>query len=198
MDLRGVKRVVNGRSLAIVGNASSVLDGEYGEEIDDADVVVRFNTGLPAESDKWPNIGKRTTILAGNYFSRVLWVKAGMPMIIYCKTKRCGDDSGVGKWEDPKPHVYTAETSANLLGLMERPSCGLITVCFLLERGKPRSVKLFGFDFFETPTWYWTFIAQSPHDGDKERIWFQNQGFVDRGDGSFEWVSPSHLERRAI
>lgn len=60
IDRQAVAELVKGKRIALVGNATSLLDGSAGTEIDDPrhDLVVRFNLGVP---DHYLPTGKHRT-----------------------------------------------------------------------------------------------------------------------------------------
>lgn len=198
MDLKQVRKLLHGQSVAVVGNASSGLRWSRGEAIDDHDLVVRFNTGLPGSQftrrsgkrdervevkDRQTAFGMRTSVMAGNYFSRLLWIESGEPIIWYVRTKRCKGRQVHEEWADPTPHVYEVKPREELLEEVGRPSCGVIVLDFILARCEPREVRLYGFDFFKSPTWYWAFIATSPHNGRQEEDWVRRRGFKREEEG---------------
>ncbi len=191
------QRLVHGLRVAVVGNAKSIFDYEEGDAIDAADVVIRFNVGLSdvKNPDHVRSLGKRTTIMAGNYFSRMAWKDADHPLIFYVKTRRCDDEMPHQRWlpgdGGARVREYVIGEDQALLSLVKRPSCGVHLVNHLMKELYPSVIRLYGFDFFETPTWYWSNIATSPHDGISERDWFLSQGFKSTHSVVWEWTIPT-------
>tara|TARA_Y100000815_G_scaffold273193_1_gene303831 strand:- start:37 stop:687 length:651 start_codon:yes stop_codon:yes gene_type:complete len=139
--------LVEGKAVAIVGNASSICASTYGAEIDAHDVVIRLNRG-PIISPE--TSGTRTTVLASS-----IWVSRGnfrqkkSRLLLWLTPKRREFPLWLLKARHmgtvfPKP-LY--EDLSQRLG--SRPSSGMmVTAATLLCN--PSSVSLFGFDGFQS------------------------------------------------
>jgi hypothetical protein len=142
------------KTIAVVGNALSLFDSEYGENIDSHDVVVRLNLG-PKVMGRASH-GNKLTVLA---CSRL------------CFLERTGVREEVGPiWTlhtsqrgriDPPPHGVSYLDLDSLtelrirMGLQKKqdPSAGIATLWYI-SRCAPRSVDVYGFDWKQTPTFY--------------------------------------------
>ena len=54
---------LNDKTVALVGPAKSILNYNYGEIIDNFDLIVRLNKSLPLQEKYKKNVGSRTDIL---------------------------------------------------------------------------------------------------------------------------------------
>ena len=143
---------ITGKSVAIVGNAKSLFNSKYGEEIDKHDVVIRFNKGFPNNKESQ---GEKTTIV-------MLACELSRPDIKFYKAKytisrsRCYDN----------PVDFTVSNDDRYL-LAERlgsqPSTGFIAIDMCLT-ANAKSIDLYGFDFEKTPTFYNPEDYKTQHD----------------------------------
>ncbi|MND45950.1 Glycosyltransferase family 29 (sialyltransferase) [compost metagenome] len=156
--------LLDGKSVALVGNAQSLSQKVQGPEIDACDVVIRCNRA------PIPNVashGARTdfiatsteleeSIMAEKGASHILWMsppRYALPgWIVRCR--------GFFLYPKRRHEVLSREVA--------RPTTGLMVID-LLSASPCRSVLLFGFDFFKTgsisnmPT-----KTAIPHNGDAE------------------------------
>jgi len=155
------------KTVAVVGNALSLFDKEYGRIIDEHDVVCRINKGVTAI----PSVshGKRLdyTVISRWNIINSLYIKGktkGSNFVV-CSRKGFNDL----KEDIPEDiYYYPLELHANLkwkkLGLskLQEPSTGLVFLD-LLSQCKPKAVSIFGFDWKETPTFYDLDRTKEPH-----------------------------------
>jgi len=166
---RIVADTIQAKNVAVVGNASSLLDKQFGSSIDECDVVVRLNRGLIVDRESQ---GSRTDIFAATakvsgavvreHFNPdlIVWLSPyakvpKFPLGLVRKTYFTDLDS----WN----HAY------ELIDCRARPSTGFLMVALLRRLGGYRSIRLFGFDFFETPNFRTGDRASDVHDFDMER-----------------------------
>ena len=157
------------RSIALVGNASSVWEGTFGSQIDQAEYVIRINQGafisLRAEST-----GTRTDALLMS-LSGYAWDKAWMysrarlkaPTVV-AMTPKARTFLGIDmKYLIP---VYPAEWHAELHELLgARPSTGAMAIDLLRRTVESvDQISVYGFDFWGSPTTYTGIIKAAPHD----------------------------------
>jgi hypothetical protein len=141
------------KSVALVGNAMSLFDMNYGEEIDLHDVVVRLNKAamLINKFDSEATHGKRTDVWffwsAQEYHrhfdkhSDILKIHAGHQY----------RNNGTIKLVD---FVYPDELYNELkkkAGSRQNPTTGLIAIDYILHC-EPKSLSVYGFDWKKTPT----------------------------------------------
>lgn len=159
-------RDLEGKKVALVGNARSLADTSHGREIDAHDLVIRFN--------RVPIVGRRS------HGFRTDWVASGVPL-----GKAHLDNLGATRllWLSAFRRKMTADTLAvadlyvhparDLKVLVqkarvERPSTGL-TAIDLLSRSPVRAVNLYGFDFYasQSSSSHQT-VETAPHAYDRE------------------------------
>ena len=162
--LDAVRKFMFGKSVAIVGNARSLLDKNQGKEIDSHDVVIRFNRGFPG-----PKVGNKTSLLflattlslnELKLFGRVVLIKRSKLSKNICHFSI-----------NPADRVSLcqgASVYASKMGYKEsQPSTGFVAINFALST-QASSIDLYGFDFFESPTYYNQVGYQTLHNGEKE------------------------------
>lgn len=155
-NLIPLKNLVRHKSVAIVGNSSKILEKTQGAEIDKHDVVIRFNKGFPSRNPQ--ALGKRTDIL-----------------FLACTIS----NTELQEFGD----AYTVRRSSlcqnicnfNLSSLDRRQlkqggaqaSTGLVAINFALS-ADAKSIDLYGFDFFKSPTYYNAPDYKTLHNGARE------------------------------
>jgi hypothetical protein len=159
---------LNGRRVALVGNARSLAARREGAEIDGADLVIRLNTA-PLHSP-------------ASHGGRTDWMAVSVPV-----EDRVIGERGPGRvlWMTPKRKrlpwriarrpgfvLAPAEWNARLAAeLGARPTTGLMAID-LLARSGAREVRLHGFDFFASLSLSGGRTAKDvPHDFAAEKAW---------------------------
>ena len=157
-ELAPVLALFEGRRVAIVGNAASLLQHSHGALIDQHDLVVRMNLGFPVNP-----------AAQGHRFD--LWCFSHHRVL---RQAPPGFVAPTSVWMSPKfreqadraiaccfyPMSYWRALRAQLGA---RPSVGVMTID-LVSRGKPREVTIIGFDFNRSKSFYETRTLPSPHD----------------------------------
>ena len=127
--------LVEGKRVAVVGRADSLLRSKQGAEIDAADVIIRINWVLPIPLEQLAHVGSRTDL------------------IFHCKraatSKRMAESFGVPTYRVRGRHRREAaerhfENSKRL-----RPTTGMMAILKCLGWGA-ESVWMYGFDFFRS------------------------------------------------
>ena len=155
---RALMRHLNGKSVAVVGNASSLLDTTQGPLIDSHDVVIRMNAGFPRKPEAQ---GKRFDVWCFAHMHGARQAPAGftVPHAIWMTPMlRHKLDGSLKCCFYPIRHWRRLHA---LLGA--RPSMGAMVV-ELVSRAKPASVSIFGFDFKRTGSFYTNSRHIGPHD----------------------------------
>ena len=172
-----LKDYLKGKSVAIVGNARSLLVKEQGREIDSHDVVIRFNKGYPAKK-----VGFRTDILflACTLTTEEL-LKFGTPYTVR-RSKLCGNCcDGQISVRDRLQLCQSLTPVARMKAKTHcQPSTGFIAINFALS-SDCRSIDLYGFDFFRTSTYYNKPGYVTLHNGAKEEekiLEYEKNGLV--------------------
>nr|WP_246723649.1 glycosyltransferase family 29 protein [Rhizobium sp. ARZ01] len=159
-------RELEGKTVALVGNARSLGSSSHGSLIDSHDIVVRFNrvpivsrrshgfrtdwiaTGIPLDQSRLDNLGA----------SRVLWMSP-------YRRKMTADTILLRElYVHPVKEIHVLAENARV----ERPTTGL-TAIELFRRSTCRAVDLYGFDFYATQSSssHQT-IENAPHTFDRE------------------------------
>jgi hypothetical protein len=148
---------LDGKSVAIVGNATSLLAHEHGALIDGHDVVVRMNMGFPVDPaaqgtrfDLWCFSNYRATLQAPKGFVA--------PRSVWMSPKFRDWQGGIEYCFYPMAYWRALRDR-----LGARPSVGAMTID-LVARASPRQVTIIGFDFNRSKTFYETRTLPSPHD----------------------------------
>ena len=160
---------LEGKTVAVVGNARSLASRRFGDDIDAHDIVVRFNrvpivtrlshgyrtdwvaTGVPITQERLTSLGA----------SRLLWLSA-------YRRKMTRETIAVKQlYLHPVGDIGSLARRATV----ERPSTGL-TALDLLSKSKLASATLYGFDFYhsQSASSHQT-IENAPHAFDKEEIY---------------------------
>lgn len=164
--------MVLGKSVALVGNAQSLLTQGKAAEIDAHDVVIRINLGIPGIVPA-PQIGERTDIWATAKFWGVDKVPKDAKIAVFMKLTQLGDKH----WSE----LVYANTSMVLQRWPQRledevkefvgadPGTGIRILYWLKRYAKPSSVSVYGMDCWETPT-HWSHRMNTPnHKPDLEK-----------------------------
>lgn len=156
---------LSNKSVAIIGNARSLLDKNYGREIDSHDIVIRMNksplvfgsyeyyTAIGSKFDIWSVWRKR------EYENLTLFVPRDTIQMSY--------------WQDNTDRSIDYYPESKYMPLIRNsgvgnPSTGLLTLDWVSHQS-PKLVNIYGFDWKETPTL--TDIDKNDlyHNFDKER-----------------------------
>lgn len=162
-----VLQALAGRRVAVVGNARSLAETDFGADIDAHDLVIRLNAApLPSERSH----GTRTD-----------WIALSIPVAAEVLAARSPD---LTLWMTPKRkrlplalfrrgRVFVNPVARNVAlatALGSRPTTGLMVIDLCLRAGA--EVGLYGFDFFQTISLSGRrSAAQVPHDFAAERAW---------------------------
>ncbi len=138
-------QTLDGKRVAIAGNAHSLANGEAGAAIDAADLVVRFN---------------RAPILhTRSHGSRTDWIATGIPLTPETIAQRgasalvwCAALHRLPGWMYGRRDLFlypSARRTTLGLTLGAKASTGFMMID-MVARSKAARVQLFGFDFFQT------------------------------------------------
>jgi hypothetical protein len=156
--LRALLASLDGKSVAIVGNATSLLAHQHGALIDGHDVVVRMNMGFPVDPAAQ---GTRFDLWCFSNFRATLQPPDGfvMPRSVWMSPKyRDRTDHGLDCCFYPIPYWRKLHDR-----LGARPSVGAMTID-LVSRSNPRQVTIIGFDFNRSKSFYEVRESPAPHD----------------------------------
>lgn len=150
--------LLNGKTVALVGNATALLDCNQGEQIDDHDVVVRMNRGLPVKHAAQGSKFDLWCFSTGAWVRQELRTYPKVPSIWMSPKLRDVYDGSFRCAFYPPPRWKTLRDAIGA-----RPSVGCM-VLDLLTGFSPKTVGVFGFDFKRSGTFYEARLNQGPHD----------------------------------
>lgn len=171
-SLSPIGEIVAGKTVALVGNASSLLQQDRADEIDSHEFIIRMNMGVPVviapekigwRCDLWAT-AKRFPSVPRDIFRAILFMKM----------TRLGDR----EWEAFQserlaiPLVrWTHDLEAEVRDFVGAdPGTGIRMLYWLKRKASPRSVSVYGMDCWETRT-HWSARFQTPnHNPELERI----------------------------
>ena len=148
--LNALKPFLNGQKVAIVGNSSNILKNTQGKAIDAHDVVIRFNKGFPNEK-----VGYKTDILFLACTLTNEELKRYNAKYTVRRSKLCKNECNF---------KVSKIDRARLKQNGAQPSTGYLAVDFALGCNC-KSIDLYGFDFFQNPTYYNPVGYQTRHNG---------------------------------
>lgn len=153
-----LKSLCDGKNIAIVGNAESLMDKTFANEIDSHDIVIRINKGVLLTSDMMnKSHGKKCDIytVSGVGCVDVNLHTTTMPKLSYWMTTYKREDA-------PEKYHFFPEEMWNKLqedlrtesDFEVRPSTGLMTIYMIINATKYANLDIYGFDFWQTKTFY--------------------------------------------
>lgn len=149
-----MKEWFENKTIAVVGNAISLFDKEYGEEIDSHDVVVRMNKAaiLYTRKDAVKSHGKKTDVW---FFWNTSEYKMQFPKIEdNIKKVHAGHQgrshNNISKVDFVYPDSLYKPLKAKA-GNHANPTTGLITLDYI-STCDPKLVRVYGFDWKESAT----------------------------------------------
>lgn len=149
-QIEPIGEAIKGKSVAIVGNAQTIFDKEYGEEIDNHDFVIRFNKGFIS---KPKSQGTKTSLLMVACSLTQEQLSSYRAEYICNRSNRyCAGNYTISN-DDRR-------SLKQLLG--KQPSTGFMVIDFCLKF-KAGHIDLYGFDWV-SPTFYNPEGYVTPHD----------------------------------
>jgi len=156
-----LETLINKKTIAIIGNANSLINSSFGEEIEKNDIVIRLNDGKKPSN---MSHGQRTDILAVSKKITKDQLTNICPKILIWMTPKIKRLSlEMANYSEfilyDKKYV---DRLADKLG--SRPSTGVMVID-MVEKLNPRIINLYGFDFFESKSMSGSREAKNvPHD----------------------------------
>jgi hypothetical protein len=174
-----MKEWFEGKTVALVGNAQSLFNKEYGAEIDNHEVVVRLNKAamLYTEFEAEKTHGKKTNVWifwnAGEYKSQ--FVKHP-----HVKKMHAGHqarfDANLKHVDFTYPNIPNYELLRRKSGNHNNPTTGFIAIDWITSCS-PKSLDIYGFDWKDTPTFTDPRRIRDkgcPHDFETERKYIRD------------------------
>lgn len=156
-ELYPMKQDIEGKRVAIVGNAQSLLDQHYGSEIDDHDFIIRFNRGFIIKPEAQ---GTKTTLLitATDLTDDELKRYNAKYTANRSANYHSNTDFTINSWERCK--------MASAIG--SQPSTGFMALNICLYFGA-KEIDLYGFDHINQNSWPNPEGYVTPHNYSKEQ-----------------------------
>jgi hypothetical protein len=149
-----MKEWFENKSVALIGNAMSLFDKDYGSEIDSHDVVVRLNKAamLYSNMDAEKSHGRRTDVWI---FWNTSEYRNHFPKWPNVKKMHAGHqarfDANTKYADFVYPMIPNYERLRRKAGTHNNPTTGLIAIDWIMYCN-PKSLDIYGFDWKETPT----------------------------------------------
>jgi hypothetical protein len=162
VELREIQDFCKNKTIALVGNSSTVLRRNLGKEIDAHDIVIRMNYVITHLNKYSLDIGKKTDI----YDCEVGVPQIAAKLLSETDAQYC---MRLIRWGDPntntKEQLLIINAAKNVyLGDPEihgkfkqahftdnfKPSTGATVLNFLINFIEYRSINMYGFDFFKS------------------------------------------------
>jgi Glycosyltransferase family 29 (sialyltransferase) len=146
-------QLVDGKNVALIGNAKSLFGKRLGREIDDHETVIRLNWGGIIEPAQQ---GSRTTVIGTSRAlgDDVINTQLRADSVVWLTSKR---------WKIPT-WSETTWRKTDVMPLLlwyrlyrqlgYRPTSGLMMLYLIHQRLKPATLNLFGFDFYVSENFY--------------------------------------------
>lgn len=148
---------IDGKSVALVGNAQALLSAGAGAAIDGHEFIMRFNAGYVSRPQ---HQGSRTDLVGVSSSMRPEHVAEGHhgAPVFFLSVNRDRMRSGYLRSIEALTIMPIGRFRALKDALGAKPSSGILALSVM--RGfAPRSITLFGFDWKKTPTFYNTRIG---------------------------------------
>lgn len=161
--LSELQEMVEGKCVAVIGNAISLIDANLGPNIDKFDVISRINQGFPQKHPT--HLGIKTDVWTNNQVMPLTPIRE-MGVKFHMYAAPYNEDPAANYFYQQKHNSEYDEycrgwsIDRDLLHRIHRKlgyksSSGLRTIMVYYELCKPASITLFGFDFLKTYSWYW-------------------------------------------
>jgi len=162
--------MIDGKRVAVVGNATGLADQTHGAKIDSHDIVVRFNK-MPIVSAA--SHGLRTDWLVTHVaVSRKFFERRGASTVIWLGN----DHKLIPGWTILKAPTFVwikDRELANLTRTLDAPPTAGTVLIDLLAKSSAAEISLFGFDFMHSgtlSTWHPTAEAAYDFDGEARYV----------------------------
>ena len=154
--------VVRDKSIALVGNSTSLLTAPH--NIDAHDVVIRMNRGIyvARESNR---LGKKTDVLLCSVIKpEMKHLVREIRHVMWMSRERRHMLNSEFSYYAGLIYLYPIEWWEELyVEIGSRPSCGAMGIDLLSRFIGSGEIKLYGFDFWRSPTTYTGSVRTGPH-----------------------------------
>ena len=177
---RRMSKLIAGQTVAVVGNAKSLFETDYGTAIEAHDVIIRLNKGFvtkPSSQGTRTDMVGLTPELSEDETVERFQPNTFLMLIPKMRHYRLFGTAAVRGTLFYKFRYWLADR--NLIG--RRPSSGFMAISWLVRLDSAQLVTLYGFDFGATPTYYNPVGYKTPHNYDREReivLDWERQGLI--------------------
>jgi hypothetical protein len=127
------------KTVAVIGNSESLFQQNYGNKIDDHEIVCRINRGIPI----FPEQGKKFSCLFYTNENLISDLIELIPKDVYKINTNTIDDN----------LKFILKQKLNLKTKKQKPSTGFLVISYIIGF-HPVQVNIFGFDWKKTKTFY--------------------------------------------
>jgi len=168
------------KTMALIGNASSV-QGSYKHDIENHDIVIRLNKGFFLINNL--HFGTKVNMLGLSMpIKTEILESLDLDYILWCTPKH----ELKTKYLKRVAYNYPKDWW-NILNytLGARPSTGCMMLDFIYRTGTYKSLKIYNFDFWNSPTFYTNTIHLGNHNPEQEKAYLEALLFLDK---RIEWI----------
>lgn len=170
----------DGKTVAIVGNAQSLFKGNYGEEIDSHDVVIRINRGMQVcfDNASLSSHGKKLDVWTFNLYRTLETFDNDAKIKIKNPYKRLQMNAFLLEGKIDSCISEEAYKEVSSIFYPKKVTTGFMLLHYI-TKFTPSSVDVYGFDWKETPTFYVKHRSTTDlsHDYNKERQYCMDHYF---------------------
>ena len=148
--IKNLKTILDNKTIAVVGNAESILNKNCGSEIDENDIIIRINKGFIVKKDSQ---GSRTDILTSSIELGSDVIEKEFPNLdaYIWLTPKISSLRTLPEIAKDKIFFYPFISWLKLyLKLKTRPTSGLMLIDYILSNVNYKKINIYGFDFFKT------------------------------------------------
>lgn len=148
-----MKQWFENKTIAVVGNAASIMSLNYGKEIDQADVVVRINRGGYRFIDFSKQMGTRLDVwcMQNAKQNHAFFHK---PHTRNVRKMQMDIIDVSPQFIETVDLVFSSEDRKQLDGNLSKKSSTGLRVLYYISKQNPKKVFVYGFDWKKTYSWH--------------------------------------------
>jgi hypothetical protein len=162
-----MKEWFDNKSIAIIGNAKSLFDKNYGNEIDSHDVVIRINRGIEicTRHDGLKTHGNKVDVWCFNLYSSLENFDNNMKKQLPQTYTRLQMNYSVEKTKFDSTISQSAFNEIKNIFVSKSVTTGFRMLHYI-TKFETKSVSVYGFDWKATPTYYINYRSTTDHSHD--------------------------------
>lgn len=177
-NIEKLKKLCDGKKVAVVGNALSLLESKKGEFIDKNDIIIRINRGFMVDKEAQ---GSKTTVYATSISisENVIMQKFGNVQMVIWLTPKISNMANYSARIKDKLCIYPLLDWWKLkMKIKTRPTSGIMLINYLCKYCKFAELNIYGFDFFASNSLNNDIPLQqlkegTPHNFDGEKLFVE-------------------------